>query len=509
MKDRISSFAIGLVAVLIFAHRPLNAQFLTNDPAYLKPLAPDVKITPLLTVGEGLPRTSNAAQAFRLVGIPDGLGWIKTPDGKVRLWVNHEISKKTVSQPVAGGSFQQGAFVSEYLMSLQPLGFLSGDLAATTIFQGAGNTPVSGVISNLCSGFLADERVGFDRPIYLTGEEDHGEDTFDGRGGQAFAFVNGTAFVLPDFGRFQKENLVVLPNTGLKTVVFGMEDGPHGLNSQLYLYIGQKNLSSTQPLERNGLVGGRLYAFASTKIEKTDESNFTKSDHALIGRWIPIPEAARWNDADLDERTRGNGSFNFDRIEDGTYDRNRPGVFYFVTTGGDIPANRKGRLYRLTIDPNDPLGKPTLLEILLAGDAGDPIVSPDNIDANAGDWMAITEDFTIANQQTRFSRQPSLWLYNLGSGSLRRVAELNPEAADGKAPTALSVFGDILMGHAWEPSGVIDVSDLFGLGSWMLDVQAHDIDSRRASAMQNLSSDGYLVQGGQILLLTTSLGAGH
>lgn len=448
---------------------------------YLRPLLPTVKVTPLLTVGESVPRTSHPSQSFRLIGVPDGLGLARSPDGQVRLWVSHELKKTDVSQPVVGAPLQKGAFISLY--NLSPEGrVLTGDLAASTFLLNG--RPWEGTPALFCSGFLAGPEVGFDRPIYLTGEESDGNESGDGRGGLGFAFTEGRAHALPGLGRYRKENLVVVPGTGLKTVLFGLEDGPKGLKSELYLSIGQKNLSSSDALERNGLVGGRLYVFGSATGGKGDESRFRKTDRPVVGRWIPIDAPEELTDAELDARAAESGAFRFDRVEDGTYDRNRQGIFYFVTTGGDIPENRKGRLYRLTFNPNDPPAGPTLLEILLEGDSGDGIAGPDNIDMNASGEMIILEDFTAGAPFEFLKRNPSVWLYHPERGGKPvRIAESE--------------------GKFWETSGVIDASSVYGPGTWLLDVQAHTISSREASRRQGIEGDAQLVEGGQILLLRT------
>jgi hypothetical protein len=447
--------------------------------SYLKSLLPSVTVTPLLTVGASVARTSNPSQSFRFVGVPDGFGLERSPDGRTRLWVSHELKKSDVSQPVVGEPLHRGAFVSLYHLS--PEGrFSSGDFAASSFLLDG--RPWDGTPALLCSGFLAGPEVGFDRFIYLTGEESDGPDSGDGRGGLGFAFVEGRAHALPGLGRYRKENLVVVPGTGLKTVVFGLEDGPKGLMSELYLYIGQKNMSSADALERNGLVGGRLYAFGSATGGKGDESRFRKIDRPVVGKWIPIDSPEGLTDAGLNARAAESGAFRFDRVEDGTFDPRRNGVFYFVTTGGDIPENRKGRLYRLTFNPNDPLAGPTLLEILLDGDDG--VVGPDNIDMNTSGEMIILEDFTWGAGIDFLKRNPSVWLYRPdGDERPVRIAEVE--------------------GKRWEASGVIDASSVFGAGSWLLDVQAHTIGSREASKKQGIEGDAQLVEGGQILLLRT------
>ncbi|HEX5036009.1 MAG TPA: alkaline phosphatase PhoX [bacterium] len=473
MKTRLA------IAFLSFLLTIARSSF--SETPYLKPVDPSVSVAPVLTVGGSVPRTSDKSQSFRLIGETDGLGLLKEADGTVKLWVNHELEKTDVSQPVPGTPLQTGAFVSLFQLASDRPAPVSGDFAASTLFLG---TQAWGRIPALfCSGNLSGAEVGFDRPIYFTGEEATGNQSGDGRGGMGFAFTGGNAYALPELGRYRKENLVVVPGTGLKTLLFGLEDGPKGLNSELYLYIGEKKLSSTDPLERNGLTGGRLYVLGSATDGRNDETTFHKINSPLVGRWIPVDGASGLTDDELDAKASAAGAFRFDRIEDGTYDRRRNGVFYFVTTGGGS-ANAKGRLYKLTFNPKDPLASPMILEILIEGDAGDPIVSPDNIDMNADGEMLILEDFTLDNFWTYLKRNNSVWLYRPdGNSKPVRIAEA---AAKG-----------------WEPTGVIDASSVYGPGSWILDVQAHTRSSAAASAAAGLTGDAQLVEGGQILLLRT------
>lgn len=473
MKTR---FAIAFLPFLLAIPRPA-----LSETPYLKPVDPSISVAPVLTVGESVPRTSDKSQSFRLIGETDGLGLLKGADGTVKLCVNHELEKTDASQPVPGAPLQPGAFVSLFQLASDRPAAVSGDFAASTFFLG--NQAWGRVPALFCSGSLSGAEVGFDRPIYFTGEEATGNQSGDGRGGMGFAFTGGDAYALPELGRYRKENLVVVPGTGLKTLLFGLEDGPKGLNSELYLYVGEKKLSSTNPLEKNGLVGGRLYVLASATDGRNDESTFHKIDKPLVGRWIAVDGASALTDAELDAKVSGIGAFRFDRIEDGTYDRRRNGVFYFVTTGGGS-SNTKGRLYKLTFNPKAPLEGTTFLEVLLEGDAGDPIVSPDNIDMNADGEMLILEDFTLDNFWTYFKRNNSVWLYRPdGNSKPVRIAEA---AAKG-----------------WEPSGVIDASSVYGPGAWLLDVQAHTQSSAAASAAAGLTGDAQLVEGGQILLLRT------
>ena len=67
--------------------------------------------------------------------------------------------------------------------------------------------------------------------------------------------------------------------TGKRTVILSTEDGPRSTDSQLYLYLGRKDRSSSDPLRRNGLDNGRLYAFASDD-DRDDENKLLEGDTA-------------------------------------------------------------------------------------------------------------------------------------------------------------------------------------------------------------------------------------
>jgi uncharacterized repeat protein (TIGR01451 family) len=55
---------------------------------------------------------------------------------------------------------------------------------------------------------------------------------------------------------------------------------------------------------------------------------------------------------------------------------------------------------------------------------------------------------------------------------------------------------------SWETSGIIDASALYGAGTWLLDVQAHTVDSLLASQLQGFATDQKVIEGGQLLLMT-------
>src|SRR5262249_36871505 len=137
-------------------------------------------------------------------------------------------------------------------------------------------------------------------------------------------------------------------------------------------------------------------------------------------------------------------------------------------------------------------------------DKGDPFVNPDNIDLNAQGQMLICEDPNSPEHNggnpagdafwaARGNRDASVWLYDVASGSLVRVAQIDRTPAAAAVPPSQGNNAGVR--GSWETSGVIDVSALYGPGTWMIDVQAHTLMSSN-SLVGN--------EGGQLLLLHTN-----
>ncbi len=477
----------------------------TDDSAYLKAIGSGVEILALLTTGESVPRTGDSSRAYRMGGIPDGLGLRAINNQVAQLFMNHEIASFESIHAEIPGPAHRGAYISEFLLNRKDAHILSGGIAYNKIHLGGWNAALTPTFGNFCSGFLGGSAEGLTTPIYLTGEETKEDSlTFSKKGGHAVAVADNKAYVLPDFGRMSFENIVVVPtNNPKQTVAFALEDGPsHG--SQLYMYVGEKIISDRNDhvLLRNGLLGGKLYVFATS--DQRDEGEFTKG--VLQGKWVEpikgrpnlmqgLSEVSR-EDLDTWSRVSQDGhdsSFNFDRIEDGTYDRNEKGVFYFATTG-DPKSNRNrfGRIYKLAFDPTQPLSvsKPPRLEIIMAGDSANGFVSPDNMDLDSEGHLMICEDLNLA-----MPRLPALWMMDLKSKGLRKIAEINYSAVPAESrPSGKSDY--------WETTGIIDASSVLGRGKWLVNVQAHSISNSQAGAFQNLPASQNLVQGGQLLMLT-------
>jgi hypothetical protein len=315
----------------------------------------------------------------------------------------------------------------------------------------------------------------------MTGEEWGANGSFDGRGGQAVAVFEGEAHTLPRLGRFRMENQVPVPFTGSATVVFGLEDDDarpgSGRFSQLYMYVGEKRPGASDALSANGLDNGSLYVFTADDTALHGEMEFAEKAKSFSGHWAPVD----WqlDDLALEAAAQAANAFDMIRVEDGAANPARGGEFWFVTTGGPLRAfNRFGRLYRLNFDASDPTRGASLTLVL---DGSEGIVSPDNIGINRHGEMAICEDpgYDLSAEPLNLTSDTRLWIYDIGSGALTAVAEVDRDAAVEHA-RKLHPGGPVERAPGyrpgdWEVSGVVDAEEFLGRGAWILDVQAHTL----------------------------------
>ena len=462
------SVTIGVVAALSVSLMPALAQDATPGAAVVQPgeltqarpylLAEDpsqLAITPLLTSGESV-------GDYQMAGTPDGLGAYQDGDDVV-VFMNHEWRT------------DEGEHISDARVSRLTLDPATGAVRS-------GSYPIDGSEGywSFCSAFLAGPEVGFDSPVFLTGEESTGSE----HGGLALAVDGGSSEVteLPWLGHIRHENQVVVPGFAGKTVVVTTDDDAAG--SELYLFVAD---SPADVLSGNG----QLYVFKADNAAGT--ADIAKGDD-LTGTFVPVDEADNADPDALQEAVDAAGAFTFVRLEDVTYDRTTTTTIYFADTGdneepnlatptGD-PVNGNGRLYRLALDPTDPT-KVTSLQVLLDGDAGDDLRNPDNLDANATTIM-LQEDLNGYNRAADSEATGRILAYDIASGALTSIAKID-QSDD---PSLVVEPGD--EAGSWESSGIIDVSDLFGEGAWLVDVQAHTLE---------VDQFGDVDEGGQLLLL--------
>ena len=500
---RVHVHAAGLAAMAITgmaAASPIALLFTSVQP-YAVSLSAEYDVLPILSVGDRVPVTGDSTRTFQMVGIPDGLGAHRNRRGEVVVHMNHELTQATVSEPYVGEALNRGAIVSKYLIDSNGV-VLSGKRAYDTVYlddtfvgPAADASNATRGFARFCSASLASTAEGFDQPIYLTNEESGGAATFDGRGGLAVAIFDGEAHALTWLGHFAWENALVQPNTGNATVIMSMEDGPSDLdpakdNSQLYMYVGTKDATpGATTLERNGLVGGKLYAFRAVDLALNSEKTFESG--TIEGEWVEIPGAQAMSDVELEAATDAANAMVFARPEDGAFNPRNHRNFFWVTTGGAKGENELGRLYSMRLAKNSPTGH-ALLTLVVNADAvvaagGDTALSPDNIGCS-GDYLMICEDGTTESRaaMTAKGRDGSIWRFALtgtlgvNAASAERVVELDSPGRDGAAVGA----------GVWETSGIIATDGLFGDGSFLFDVQAH---RPTATPVPNTVEDGQLL----------------
>lgn len=483
-----SAIAAALAVTVVVAGSGLAT---TSVKPYVEPVGGGYQVKALFSVDDKVPLLGGApGQQYRMVGIPDGLGAHRNRHGTSTLFMNHELGFTAQSEPVVGGPKNRGAIVSQWILD-QDGDPVAGRRAYDRIYDEntlLGPAPEVGneaqmprQFARFCSGFLAGPANGFDRPIYLTNEESSSPDTFDGKGGLSVAIFDGGLHTLPKLGRYPKENTVVQPTHGRRTVLFPTEDGPATLDNQLYMYVGTKDRSKkASVLARNGLDNGRLYVFRSFDPARNSERTFKSG--SVTGEWVLIPNAESLTDVELEAASDAAGAMTFVRPEDGAFNPNNRNEFFFNTTGSssgaDDGVNELGRLYSLRLHPGNPLKPATLTTVYNADTVvaagGDIAISPDNLDVSRRHLM-INEDGTTESRAVMAAkgRDGSIWRFDMVKGpaggvgvdasTATRVAQLDPPGRDG-IPVGPGV---------WETSGIIDTSGLFGPDTWLSDVQAH------------------------------------
>jgi hypothetical protein len=515
MKGKRTVALVAVVAGMLAcgvatAKPPKNDEgFQTTVKPYAKGVPGSGWVTePIFSVGDIVPETGTSNGQYRMVGIPDGLGVEKRGHGKgkrhfnekkgkggrtTRVWMTHELTQTDVSEPRVGRPAQRGAFATELRLNRDGE-VVSARRAFDTVYQdntlvgpAADASNTTPAFSRWCSAFLADSRVGFDRPIFFANEEtgpaaSGPTATFNPNGSQSVAIFDNQAHALSKLGHFPRENTIVMRGTGKRTVILTTEDGPRTPDSQLYLYIGRKDRSSRNALRRNGLDNGKLYALASDDA-RDDENQLLQGD-TLHVHWVEIPGADELSDVQTEAAADAAGAFGFVRIEDGAFRPNAKREFWFNTTGdqsgrseADAHTNELGRLYRLRFDGRNPLKGARLTQAYNADQltaAQDGPLSPDNLYVTKR-FVIINEDGTgggpgdgtgSRDDMERRNRDGSIWIVPRKSAgdpsTFKRVAELVGRSEGGRD-------GVKTTSGIWETSGIV----AFGNDSFLFDVQAH------------------------------------
>jgi hypothetical protein len=491
---------VGVVATALATAAAASADpagFRTSVPPMLEGVKSGVTVEPIISVGDTL------KNGYMFEAIPDGIAVVGHGQGRADVYVNHETS--TVPFPfnaTTGVGFNDftNAMLSNLKLNVQTHGVLDGEYVI----------PSEANYQRFCSNFLVSDEHGFERDLILTNEE--ATDVVNrigiawpatpANGSQpeqagvvvAYDVKSGAYRSIYGMGRHNHENSVGIPGYGHPVVLSG-DDTFTAPSSQLYLYTAANGAAVWND-------EGTLWAFKSDNPLVNDYSDMTVGG-SVSGRFIEVPRAIAVGDqTGLENWSNANGVFQFIRLEDIAYDRTSPNVVYLADTGepralpgpgaaymtrgpsgtqGPFP---NGRLFKLVLDEDDP--KLATLSIAHDADAGgynnpNAIHNLDNLETTARS-VFIQEDTGGHNQGMTPSR---IWRYDIATGATEVVAavdqSLDPAARLG----------------AWESSGIVDVSDVFGEDMFLVDVQAGTliVDEEVRGTLT------YQREGGQLLLV--------
>jgi hypothetical protein len=514
------SFVLLLVLVLSTSTIAAgNPGFFTSQPEMLTAVAPGGSVLPIISVGDTLPN------GYRFESLPDGIGVSSSGKGKVEVFVNHETS--LVPFPLAANiatctsttcqSDFDNAQVSRLRLHKNSAGVLSGELAITSAEN----------YQRFCSNFIADKSHGFEHPTLFTNEEATdfvsppplvawpADPANQRQAGLVVALdtKNGKTYEIYGLGRMNHENTVVVPgHWDDKIVALTGDDTFSAPASQMYMYIAEEDEDFLKDK-------GSLWAFVSDDPAINDYGDLTGSA-SVSGRFIQVPrEIAIGDQTPLENWSNANNVFQFIRIEDIDYDRKNPRIVYFADTGepraianaatgrlqrgpsGTQGPYPNGRIFKMVLNKRNPKIVDSL-SILIDADAGgygnfNVLHNPDNVGVSAKSIM-ITEDPGSHNNYTPGTPgapTARVWRYDLKTGSLTVVAAVD-QSADPAARLG-----------SWEATGVIDVSSIYGRGTWLVNVQAHSIFVETETRTVTLPSGAsgpilFKREAGQMLLLT-------
>jgi hypothetical protein len=397
-------------------------------------------------------------------GIMDGLGAVLDPSDATRMivYMNHELAF-TAGRTREHGA--RGAYVSRVVVNRATLqieeirDFLSSPNANRACNPMGSAEFERCSFDRLCSGDLPvpsalyNERSGLGtrNRLFFAGEEG---DAFP----RAFAFVEELATAGPSvrfaervssLASMRYENVVLCPLEQDVTVAALSDDfWPSGF---VGVYVGRKR-SSGSDIERAGLVGGTLYAFAIDGLRGAIESPASTlpadARFALVavnerdGSLPPYSHVLR-------DRVRALNGTLFSRPEDLAWGlRNE---LLAISSDNDAKSGGRSRLWEFVFDD---LAEPTRggrVRWLLDGSEGATMM--DNI---AIDYRGVAY---IAEDSTNLAHNNRLFEFD-GSSPPRYLAEHD---FDQFASTSLDA----------EFSGQIDVSHLLGDGWLLVSSQAH------------------------------------
>lgn len=275
----------------------------TEQPAQMTGLN-GYDVDPFFTVGEEI-------NGYVPPGILDGLGAYSLDDDTIRVLANHELTSDVgYAYTLANGTELTGARVSFFDIDKETLELEDAGLAYDTIINRAGEEVDEASdldfegINRLCSAqYIEAQQFGDGRgltdSLFFTGEETGGGTEF------VIDPATDTMYAVPWMGRAAWESVTELDTGTTDKVAILVGDDREA--APLLLYVGEKDTSEEAGLlERNGLVGGKLYAWVPdgdvadtpTFIDEDgeevdaddapDPAGFSGTGNSQSGSWVEL-----------------------------------------------------------------------------------------------------------------------------------------------------------------------------------------------------------------------------
>lgn len=550
-----------VAAAPVSAARP-EVNFITDEDAMMWNLAGG-SVEAIVTVGDEL-------GSFMFDAIPDGISVMSWGSYSVKVFINHETSTVPFPYSTSSPGGNLNDFTDSLVSKLRINRSTHRITDARYILDDGDDIHrlCSNFLAMSVHGFdrpillTNEEGIDWVNNAGLQWPATEGDNNAREIGAVvARDLSTGTNRIIWGMGRHNHENSLPLKGYGYPVVLSGDDSFVTSPNqSQIYSYIADSRADLWND-------EGDLWAFVSDDVAYDDYYDFAPgSTHSVSGHFIQVPKnIATGKNLDgtdimssdvgypappsdgswqrppgatsgpgvdgpqwvLEYWSDQNNVFSFVRVEDMAYDKRQGmrNVVYIVDSGrgrgpldsagldsdGVAVANKStnGRIWKMVFDKFDPTVV-TSLSILIEGDDSPTktlteVRQPDNIETTKK-GIYITEDPGSSQQFPPgdvAGKNARVWQYLFNGPVLTPVLEVNQDADEGD--TDVDTTGEGNMG-AWEASGIIDVSQWFGPGMFLITVQAHTLFIETAPGPDiNDPPTGidwtYKREGGQLLLV--------
>jgi hypothetical protein len=457
----------------------------SSRPPYLEVTDSGYALISLITAGDVAGTNPNGSPRHA-VGLMDGLGAFDNGDGTFTVLANHEINETLGIARRHGG---KGAFVTRFVVNKADLRVLNGSDLMTNVYVFNTNTTAFALGTNIVMGrfcsadlpapsafYNAVTGKGSQQKIFMNGEEFSTES-------RAWAHIvtgpeAGNSWQLPRLGRASFENVVASPFPQDKTIVAGLDDDGT-TDSQVYFYIGTKQSTGTNEVEKAGLLNGSLYGVSVAGLAQ-EVAGTTAAQRTFT--LANLGDVSNLGFNELETLGNGLGVSAFMRVEDGVWDPANPRDFYFVTTASfTLPS----RLWRLRF--NDIANPETggVIDMLLDGTEGQKMF--DNLGFDNNGNLVLQED--VGNQ----AHNGKMWKYVIATDTLIPVVQHRPNLVSTGQPGFLT--------QDEEASGFIDVTHILGYKSYLIVDQMHGSAAFGLAGLPPGASMTEVVENGQLLLM--------